>query len=94
MRSFLVCALLLLVPGCASMQGSNMSADQLRAVAADKGLAGGCVTVVGPWGTARTTFVSADKGVVINGAVSVDPNTCAVTFTNTAPTKTAPAAPQ
>lgn len=73
-----------LLSGCAGMP-QGMSAEQLNAMAADKGLTGGCVTVVGVWGTARTTFLSADKGVVINGNLSVDPNTCAIDFHNAPP---------
>lgn len=85
MRRIVVFCVLLLVAGCATTQQGGMSADQLKAMAADKGLTGGCVTVVGVWGTARTTFISADKGVVINGNLSVDPNTCAVDFRNAPP---------
>lgn len=78
----LLVVLALCVSGCAGMQGSNLSADQLNAISANSSLAGGCVTVVGPWGTARTVFVKIDKGSEVNGSVVVDPNTCAVSVSN------------
>lgn len=79
--------------GCASTQ--NMSAEQLRAVAADKNFSAVCSNVTGVYGMAKTVYVNVDRTVVVNGGISVDPNTCAITMTN-APvpkTETAPAKP-
>ena len=86
----LLCVLLL--SGCASMNAPNMSAEQLKAFAADKSLSAMCTTGTGVWGTVTNVYVNVDKASIQNGGVSVDPrNNCAVTMTNAVPVKVEPA---
>ena len=86
MKTLLLLSLLLLLPACASMQSPNMSADELKAVAADKNFSAVCSSVTGVWGTGKVVYVNVDKTVVPNGAVSVDAN-CLVTMSNTTPVR-------
>lgn len=81
---------LALTAGCASMSAPNMTAEQLRAAAADKNFAAACSTVTGVWGTGRVVYVNVDRTVVTNGAISVDPN-CVVTMSNSPVPKAEPA---
>jgi ABC-type Fe3+-hydroxamate transport system substrate-binding protein len=73
--------LAVLLTGCATTGGQDMSAEQLRAVAADKNFSAVCSTVTGLWGQGKFVFVNIDKSVVVNGAISVDAN-CLVTMSN------------
>ncbi len=74
--------LLLLLAGCQNMPGqSQMTAEQLKAVAADKNFSAVCSNVQGAWGTGKFVYANVDKSVVINGTISVDSN-CVITMTN------------
>lgn len=72
---------LLMLAGCSTMGNQQMSADQLKAAAADKNFSAVCSNVVGPWGTGKFVYVNVDRTVVANGAISVDAN-CLVTMSN------------
>lgn len=74
-------AMLLLLTGCASTGSQQMSAEQLKAVAADKNFSAVCSTIIGPWGTGKFVFVNVDRTVVVNGTIAVDAN-CLVTMSN------------
>ena len=77
-------ALVLLLPlvGCQTMPGTtNMTPEQLTAIAKDKSFAVVCSTVAGPWGTGKFIYVTDDKGVIANGGIAVSPD-CVVTMTN------------
>lgn len=77
-----------LLCGCSSLIGADytkMSADQISAAVKDKDAAVICVRAGTPWGTQSTTMIRTDRGVVVNGNITVDPD-CKAVFTN-APTK-------
>ena len=77
---------LLLLTGCASMLGTapvqEMTAKQLHEFAKIKDAAITCINIGTPWGRQSALFLNVDKGVVINGALTVDPD-CKATMTNT-----------
>lgn len=78
-----------LLAGCATQipaDPSKMSAEQLNAWAKDKNANIACSTFKGVYGTGVVNYVVLDKGVVVNGTVTVDQE-CKVTITNS---KTAP----
>ena len=75
----------ILLAGCASTGVQNMTAEQLKALAADKNFSAVCSNVTGPWGMARFVYTNVDKGSVPNGAISVDAN-CVVTMSNSVAT--------
>lgn len=77
----LIAVLAALLSSCATTGGQEMTAEQLRAVAADKNFSAVCSTVAGIWGTGKFVFVNIDKSVVVNGAISVDAN-CLVNMSN------------
>lgn len=85
-----ICVLAFVLSGCASFNAPTMSADQLKAVAADKNFSAVCATGTGVWGTVKTVYVNVDKSVVPNGGITVDSNTCSVTMTNVLPPKAEP----
>ena len=80
---FAMCILAL--SGCAT-QGTQMSAEQLKAIAADKNFSAVCSNVVGPWGNAKFVYANVDRSVVVNGTIAIDAN-CLVTMSNEATVK-------
>lgn len=64
---------------CASQ--SQMSADQLKAIAADKNFSAVCSNLMGPYGTGKFVYVNVDRSVVANGTIAVDAN-CNITMAN------------
>lgn len=83
-----IAAFALLLAGCASINAPQMSAEQLKAFAADKSMSAICTTGTGVWGTVTNVYVNWDKSALQNGGVSVDPrNSCALTVTNEIPVK-------
>ena len=83
MRLILVASTLMLA-GCASLIGSDytkMSAEQISAAVKDKDAAVVCVQAGTPWGKQSTTFIRTDRGVVVNGSITVDGD-CKATFSN------------
>ncbi len=81
MKMIVLC-MLLLVTGCAGINGGpNMSVDQLKAIASDKNASVVCSTIMGPWGTGKVVVVNMDQRVIDNGGVTVDAN-CLVGITN------------
>lgn len=77
----------LLLSGCASMSAPQMSAEQLKAAAADKNFSAICLTFTGVGGSGKSVVINVDQRVLINGTIAVDPSTCAVTMSNTATVK-------
>lgn len=76
---FIVVAIILLLiglSGCASNQipynPSDMTADQLKAITADKQAVASCTTGIGPWGSVRTVIVQIDKSVVDDSNFQID----------------------
>lgn len=84
MKSLLLSVLLL--AGCQTMGNQGLTADQLKAVAADKNFSAVCSTMVGPWGSGKVVYVNVDRTVVVNGQVTVSPD-CVVTMSNEATVK-------
>nr|WP_316642894.1 hypothetical protein [uncultured Roseateles sp.] len=77
--------------GCANTlpaDPTKMSADQLQAWAKDKNANISCGVVNSPYGRGVMTYVVLDKGIVIDGSVTVD-NECKVQITNSAKPKAA-----
>ena len=58
----------LALTGCASIGNQGMSAEQLKAAAADKSFSAVCQTLTGVWGTEKFVYTNVDKGSVPNGA--------------------------
>ena len=72
--------LLLHLAGCATAPAdpSKLSADQLRALAADRSAVASCATTMTPWGPIRTTLVQLDRATIPAGRVTVGAD-CTVT---------------
>ena len=88
MKTMYALAMLVSLPACSTLMGSDyskMTAEQISAAVKDKDAAIICVRAGTPWGTQSTTMVRTDKGVVVNGAITVDPD-CKASVTN-APAK-------
>lgn len=66
--------------GCAlpGFSTQSLSAEQLKASAADKNASAVCATGTGPWGKVNTVYVNVDKASITNGTVTVDAE-CKVT---------------
>lgn len=63
---------------------SKMDAAQLKEWVRDKNANISCGVFSSPYGRTVMTYVVLDKGIIMNGTVSVD-NECKVTFANTKP---------
>lgn len=76
----LLCVLAALSTGCATAPAdpSKLSADQLRALAADRSAVASCATTMTPWGPIRTTLVQLDRATIPTGRVTVGAD-CTVT---------------
>ena len=74
--------LALLLAGCMSAPNlQEMTAEQITAAAKMKDGTVSCNSVVGPWGRAFSVLASVDRGVLVNGSMTVD-GECKVTFSN------------
>ena len=78
--------LLLVTAGCANLTGSGtqLSAEQMKAMANDKNATAFCGIASGPWGKVITSYVVVDNKVIMDGGFSVD-ETCKVQFQNAKP---------
>ncbi len=87
MKKYLVLSFVALT-GCMQLPANpeKMSPEQLREWAKDKNANIACGVVNSPYGRGVGTYVVLDKGIVVNGSVSVDPE-CKITITNTVPAK-------
>ena len=77
-------AVLLLLGGCATSGGMDMSkldAAQMKAMVADKNFTAICSTITGAGGQAKFVYTNVDRTVVSNGAIAVAPD-CTVTMSN------------
>lgn len=68
---------------------SKMSAEQLKAWAADKNANVACSTFKGMYGTGVVNYAVIDKGILVDGTVTVD-NECKITISNSVPAKISP----
>lgn len=68
---------------------SKMSAEQLKAWAADKNANVACSTFKGMYGTGVVNYAVIDKGILVDGTVTVD-NECKITISNSVPEKISP----
>ena len=76
--------------GCAGMTtNTNMSPEQLKAIASDKNATAVCSTVAGMGGVGKVVVVNLDKSTITDGSITVDDN-CKVTVTSSTPPKAAP----
>lgn len=64
----------------------RMTAEQLKEVAKIKDAGITCISVGTPWGRQGALFISVDKGVIVSGAVVVDPD-CKASISTTPPAK-------
>lgn len=80
-KLFLLC---LFLSGCASTTAMEaMTPEQITAMAKAKDANVVCTQAGIPvFGTVRNVYVNIDKGVIVNGTMQVDGETCSVTFTN------------
>lgn len=94
MRHSLILLAIATLTGCAALPAdpAKMNADQLHEWVKDKNANISCGVFNSPYGRGVMTYVVLDKGIVVDGSVSVD-NECKVTITNApAPAKAASAA--
>lgn len=73
--------------GCAGLMGGSatqLSADQMKAMANDKNATAFCGIASGPWGKVITTYAVVDNKVITEGGFAVD-DTCKVQFLNSRP---------
>jgi hypothetical protein len=82
MRALAV-VLMMLLPGCMTLPAdpAKMSAEQLTAWAKDRNANIACTVINSPYGRGVATYVVLDKGIVINGNVTVD-GECKVSVSN------------
>ena len=80
MKILLAVCVLFALSACAT-SNSQMSAEQLKAIAADKNFSAVCSNITGVWGTGKFVYANVDRTVVVNGTISVDAN-CLVTMSN------------
>ena len=80
----LILVLILGTAGCVSLPANptNMTPAQLKAWVADKNANISCGVINSPYGRGVGVYVVLDKGIVVNGTVTVD-SECKVTITNT-----------
>lgn len=67
-------AVLVLLTGCAGTipaDPSKMTAEQLKALAADRSAIAACTLINGPWGVGRTILVQLDRAAIVGGGISV-----------------------
>jgi len=78
----LVVAGVALLSGCAAMQGPNMSAEQLAAMAKDSNANAVCTQITGAGGQGTIVILNVDKGSLSGGnggSATIKPN-CEVTM--------------
>ncbi len=81
--------LVLLCVGCSvtlPADPTRMTPEQLKAWAADKNANIQCVVANSPYGKGNAVALVLDKGIVVNGTVTVD-DACKVTITNGSPAR-------
>jgi len=81
MKLFTILAVILLagcLPGCNALGGIPP-----EAIANAKNAGASCIRVGGLWGHGVVTTANADKGVLIDGQVTINPDNCGMTITNT-----------
>lgn len=84
MKKSLILIAVLALAACATnipADPAKMSAEQLNAWAKDKNANIACSTFKGVYGTGVVNYVVLDKGIVVNGSVTVDQE-CRVVITN------------
>jgi len=83
MKISLTISMLILLMGCMTLPAdpAKMSPEQLREWAKDKNANIACGVFLSPYGKGVGTYIVLDKGIVFNGAITVDPE-CKVTITN------------
>ena len=59
----------------------KMSAEQLKEWVKDKNANAGCLVANTPYGKGNSVFLALDKGIVVNGTVTIKDN-CEITITN------------
>ena len=86
-RELLIWALVgvgLVVGGCQTLAGNpSLTAEQLKAMSADKNFTAFCTNIVGPAGAGKAVYANVDRTVVVNGSISVAPD-CTITMSNEA----------
>lgn len=76
----------LIFTGCASLpvNYNAMTAEQIKALVADKNVTAQCGVANTPYGKGIMVLVAIDKSVILSGSFSVD-DQCKITFTNQPP---------
>lgn len=75
MRTLFALAAAALLAACASappFDPTKATADQLKALAADRSAVASCSLATGPWGALRTVFLQLDKATLPAGAITAD----------------------
>lgn len=80
MKPILAIALVVGLSACNTLGG--VPPEALNAMA---NAGAGCVRVTGVWGSGTFVTASADKGVIKNGSITVNPDTCALTIQEAKP---------
>jgi hypothetical protein len=94
MKHALIVLTAALAAGCATAPAdpSKLSADQLRALAADRSAVASCATTMTPWGPIRTTLVQLDRATIPAGEVSIGADCTVTVRTQAAPPRVSRAA--
>ena len=66
----------IVLTGCGGLPAdpTNMSPEQITALAKDRSASAACTLVTTPWGPQRTLYVSLDKSAISSGGVTVTPD--------------------
>lgn len=89
MRHLIIAAIAAIFAGCAGTlpaDPSKMTAEQLKAAAADRSAMAACTIVNSPWGVGRTIYVQLDQKTIPTGSVTVAAD-CSVTINSEAAPK-------
>ena len=87
-----IISIMALVAGCAGNIPGNptsMSPEQLKEWIKDKNANVGCAVVNSPYGKGNGVFVVLDKGIVLDGSLTVS-DACQITITNSPKPKVTP----
>lgn len=83
MKALGVCVLVVALAGCTSWPSNpaNMSAEQLKEWVKDRNANVSCAIINSPYGKGSLLMLTLDKGIVLNGTLTVD-DACKVQMVN------------
>jgi hypothetical protein len=86
MRALTLLFVALMIGGCVTggalpANPEKMSAEQLKEWVKDKNANAGCLVANTPYGKGNSVFLALDKGIVVNGTITIKDN-CEITIQN------------